>query len=126
MPAKVAAARKALAGFIAKLPSSHRGALYAPTGLAVYASPFTGPRQKGAKPVVWPLKRNLATAGKRVSNGLPYRCMVVTGPAATTLLASLAKANEQTQWIMRGDPAKPYQLVVRPLLPDQRDCTPPA
>ena len=124
MPAKVAAARKALAGFIAKLPSSHRGALWAPNGLAVYAAPFTGEQQKGAKPVVWPLTRNLATAGKRESNGLPYRCMTVTGPAAKTLLVSLHKANEQTQWIMRGEPAKPYQLIVRPLLPDQRDCTP--
>jgi hypothetical protein len=50
--------------------------------------------------------------------------MFVGGPAAKTLLASLANANEQTQWIMHGDPAHPYQLVVRPLLPDQRDCTP--
>jgi hypothetical protein len=124
MPAKVAAARRALAGFIAKLPTAHAGAHYRPRGLAVYAAPFTGEKQPGARPVVWPLKRNLATAGTRVSSGLSYRCMFVGGPAAKTLLASLANANEQTQWIMDGDPAHPYQLVVRPLLPDQRDCTP--
>src|SRR4051794_13993914 len=81
IPPKVAAARRALNGLIKKLPSGHRGALYAPHALAVYAAPFTGEKQKGAKPVVWPLKRNPATAGRRVSNGLPYRCMVVTGPA---------------------------------------------
>jgi hypothetical protein len=124
MPAKVAAARRALAGFIAKLPTAHAGAHYTPHALAVYAAPFTGDKQPGASPVAWPLKRNLATAGKRVSSGLNYRCMFVGGPAAETLLAALARANEQTQWIMRGDPAHPYQLVVRPLLPDQRDCTP--
>lgn len=94
MPAKQAAARRALAGFIAKLPTGHAGAQYAPHALAVYVAPFTGEKQKGAKPVVWPLKRNLATAGKRVSSGLNYRCMYVAGPAATTLFASLRKANE--------------------------------
>ena len=91
MPAKVAAARKALAGFIAKLPSSHRGAVWAPHGLAVFAAPFTGARQQGAKPIVWPLTRNLATAGKRASSGLPYRCMVVTG-AGREDAARLARA----------------------------------
>ncbi len=50
--------------------------------------------------------------------------MYVEGAAAKTLLAALGKANERSQWIMRGKPGTVYQLVARPLLPDQRDCTP--
>jgi hypothetical protein len=85
--------------------------------------PFRGQAQPGAAPIVWPLGSNLATAGKRVSSGLGYRCIAVGGEAARTLLATLRKANEQSQWTARGTTNSTYQVIARPLLPDQRDCS---
>jgi hypothetical protein len=115
-------ARRALATFVAKLPQGLSGGPYTPRGFAVYAGPFRGQPQKGAKPIVWPLKRNLATAGKLVSSGLGYRCMSVTGEPAQILLAALRKANEQSQWTARADTSATFQVIARPLLPGQRAC----
>jgi hypothetical protein len=116
------AARKALARFVATLPHGLAGGQYTPHAIAVYVGPFRGPVQPGATRVVWPLKSNLATAGKPVSSGLQYRCMVVGGANATTLLATLRKANEQSRWRTRGNAKRVYQVIARPLLPDQRSC----
>jgi hypothetical protein len=117
-----ARARRALATFVAGLPQGLSGGRYTPRGFAVYAGPFRGQPQPGARPVVWPLKRDLATAGKRVSSGLGYRCMSVGGEAAQTLLATLRKANEQSQWTARANTNSTYQVIARPLLPGQRAC----
>ena len=122
-PEKVKA-RQALARFVAKLPQGLAGGRYVPHALAAYVGPFRGQPQPGAGKVVWPLKRDLATAGKRASNGLNYRCMLVSGKAATTLLATLRKANEQSRWTMPANPGRTWQLIVRPLLPDQHSCSP--
>ena len=89
--------------FVARLPQGLSGGRYAPRGFAVYAGPFRSQPQKGAAPIVWPLKRDLATAGKLVSSGLGYRCMSVTGKPAQILLATLRKANEQSQWTARAE-----------------------
>lgn len=115
-------ARRALATFIARLPHGLSGGRYTPRGFAVYAGAFRGQPQRGAKPIVWPLKRALATAGKLVSSGLGYRCMSVTGEAAKILLATLRKANEQSQWTARANTSSTYQVIARPLLPGQRAC----
>jgi hypothetical protein len=72
---------------------------------------------------VWPLAGDLATAGKRVASGLEYRCLVVRGASARTLLARLRTANEQSQWIARPTTSATFEVVVRPLLPGQRGCT---
>lgn len=117
-----ARARRVLAAFIAKLPQGVSGAQYTPRAMAVYVGRFQGQAQPGAAPIVWPLKRDLATAGKRVSSGLDYRCMSVTGHDARKLLAILRKANEQSQWTARANTSSTYQLIARPLLPDQPDC----
>lgn len=116
-----AKARRALATFVARLPKGLSGGRYTPRGLAVYAGRFRGQAQKGAKPIVWPLKRSLATAGK-LAGGLGYRCMSVTGKPAQILLATLRKANEQSQWTASATTSSTYQVIARPLLPGQRAC----
>ncbi len=77
-------------------------------------------------PVVWPLESNLATAGKPVSSGLGYRCISVGGKDAKTLIATLRKANEQSRWIARAGARARFEVIARPLLPDERGCPPPA
>jgi hypothetical protein len=49
----------------------------------------------------------------------------VRGNDATILLRALRKANEQTRWIARAGASRSYQLIARPLLPDQRTCAAP-
>ena len=122
LPARQAQARKALTRFIAGLPRGVSGARYVPRALAVYVAPSDGRAQPGASAVVWPLRRDLATAGKRVPSGLNYRCMSVGGADAKSLLAALHNANEVSLWSMRASPARSYQLIARPLLPDERNC----
>jgi hypothetical protein len=120
-PAQVRA-RRALARFIAQLPQGLRSTISAPHAIAVYVGPIQGTGRPGAKRVVWPLPSNLATAGRRPASGLGYRCITVRGKAVTTLLATLRKANEQSPWVARAGGTRSYQVIARPLLPDQRDC----
>jgi hypothetical protein len=122
LPARQARARQALTRFIAALPHGVAGAHYAPRALAVYVAPSDGQVQPGSTPVVWPLRRNLATAGKPMPSGLNYRCISVGGADARMLLATLRNANEVSRWSMRASPGKSYQLIARPLLPDEADC----
>jgi hypothetical protein len=121
-----ARARRALQQFIAGLPHGAPGTVSRPHAIAVYVTPFRGQAQPGAAPIVWPLKSNLATAGNPVSSGLGYRCISVGGKDARTLLATLRKANEQSRWTARAGAKAAYQLIARPLLPDERGCPPPA
>jgi hypothetical protein len=117
-----ASARAALARFVATLPHGYPGTQYTPHAVAVYVGPFRGPAQKGSRKIVWPLETSLATGGKRASNGVEYRCMFVGGTNATTLLAALHKANEQSRWIAHAGAAQAYEVIARPLLPDERRC----
>ncbi len=117
-----AKARRALAGFIAKLPHALAGVHYTPHAIAVYVQPASGQAQPGARKVVWPLKSDLASAGTHSSTGLNYRCITVRGADVTTLLAALRKANELSRWIPRAGSQDSYSLVARPLLPDERRC----
>ena len=116
-------ARRALEQFVATLTQHASGSLWAPRAIAVYVGPFRGEVQTGSKRIVWPLKSNLGSAGKRSSPGLGYRCIAVTGQEAKTLLATLHKANERSRWIARPGATRSYQLVARPLLPGERACT---
>lgn len=117
-----AKARQALARFIARLPQGVSGASYAPHAIAAYVGPFRGQPQPGGRRVVWPLASNLATAGKRVSSGLEYRCILVRGDGARRLTATLRKANELSRWVAWPGAKTAYQLIARPLLPDERRC----
>ena len=125
MSAAQTRARRALARFIAQLPHGLRGAPYAPHAIAAYVGPFPGTPSTGSGRVRWPLASNLATAGKPVSSGLAYRCITVGGKDARSLLAVLRKANEQSRWVARAGAKTVYQLIARPLLPDQRTCASP-
>jgi hypothetical protein len=116
-------ARKALAQFVASLPQRPSGSRYAPHAIAVYVAPAASPLPAAAGRVVWPLASNLATAGKPVANGPAYRCITVAGKDVGTLLARLRSANEQSRWTMRGRPGRTYELIARPLLPDERGCS---
>jgi hypothetical protein len=118
-----ATARRALAGFVAGLPNGSSAGGYTPSALAVYAGPFEGEPQIDATPMVWPLQTDLATTGAKVSEGLPYRCIAVTGGDAETLLTELGSANDQTQWLAHPDSNRTFGLIIRPLLPDETPCS---
>jgi hypothetical protein len=122
MPPAQARARRALARFIDSLPDGLTGARDIPRGVAVYVAPFSGPAQPGARPIVWPLARDLATAGTSSQAGAGSRCISVRGSDARRLLARLRTANDQSRWIAPGRPGTAYALVARPLLPDEQDC----
>jgi hypothetical protein len=115
-------ARAALARFVATLPARPSGARAVPHAIAVYVARSPSPAPAGSGRVVWPLRSDLATAGRPAANGMPYRCITVAGTAARTLLARLRAANEQSRWTVRGRPGRTYELVVRPLLPDEPRC----
>jgi hypothetical protein len=117
-----AVARQALARFIAGLPRGRSGARYTPRAVAVYVGPTTGPARPGATRIVWPLERNLATAGAHLPSGLSYRCMSIGGADAKLLLARLGRANELSRWTTAAAPGTSYELVARPLLPDEASC----
>ncbi|HEY6056737.1 MAG TPA: hypothetical protein VIV06_01835 [Candidatus Limnocylindrales bacterium] len=71
-------------------------------------------------PVDWPLPSDLATIGTAWPNGGSFdRCAVVDGPDAATLRPILATANTLTPFVSNG---VRYQLIVRPLLPDEAGC----
>ena len=122
LPAKQAKARRALATFIAGLPHGLAGSRYTPHAIAVYVQPASGQAQPGSRPVVWPLKSNLATAGKRGASGLDYRCITVSGADVPALLSTLRRANELSRWKPRAGSGSAYSIVARPLLPDERAC----
>lgn len=122
LSAQQLAARQALARFIAGLPVKPSGTRYTPHAIAIYVAPSTGPAQAGAGRVTWPLKSNLASAGKPLASGLAYRCITVSGKDVAPLIARLRVANEQSRWVMRGQAGRTYQVVARPLLPDEPAC----
>jgi hypothetical protein len=114
-------ARAALARFVASLPRGPAGVRYVPRALAVYVT--RAPAQAGSARVVWPLKRDLATAGKPSPIGGGYRCIAVGGSDAKKLMATLRTAGEQSAWIAHAHAGATYQVVVRPLLPDEHGCS---
>jgi hypothetical protein len=116
LSAAQAAARRALAAFVAHLP---RGASrrYVPYGYAVYVQPFVG--QPAGRGAVWPLASDLARAGH--GSGAGFRCLTVTAGNARTLEIALRRTSAGSPWRMPGGSAR-YALIVRPLLPDQRSC----
>lgn len=120
-PAQVEA-RRALSRFIAHLPHGLAGKPFVPHAIAVYAGPFHASGQPGARGVRWPLASNLATAGTRPASAGGYRCITARGRAVKTLLATLRGANEASPWISGAGAKQRYQVIARPLLPDERDC----
>jgi len=101
---------------------------YALETLAVFTAGFERAAPNGACPpetlcatqpvfFEWPLE-DLATAG--VAIDVPgYRCVVVAGGDAPTVLGAARSANALTPWTSGG---VSYALVFRPLLPDESSC----
>jgi hypothetical protein len=102
---------------------------YAPMALQVFVSPGqdAGPGAPSPISVAWPLTTSLDAFGDPVGAGSggggvrpsDLRCGVVTGADLATLTPLFAKADQSTMWTSAG---KPYQLTVRPQLPDETTC----
>jgi hypothetical protein len=122
-------ARAKLAAFQAKLTDLHswlpNGSLgserpYDPTEMRVYVLPYRGDAELPQDPTEWPLEAPLDSFGEPVENApSDTRCGVVTGGDLTTLLAAAKDANALTPWTSGGTD---YQLIFRPLLPDEHTC----
>jgi hypothetical protein len=91
-----------------------------PSELRVYAQPYRGEPEPPQDEVAWPLGEPLDAFGDPVEDfGAPMRCGVVAGEDLSTLLPVAGSANEITPWTSDGGE---YQLIFRPLLPDERGC----
>jgi len=126
---KDAEARAKLAAFQAKLtdlrswlPNGSVGTErpYDPTEMRVYVLPYQGDAELPQDPTEWPLEPPLDAFGDAAQDApADTRCGVVTGEDLTTLLAAAGKANALTPWTS-GE--TDYQLIFRPLLPDEHTC----
>jgi hypothetical protein len=126
------AARKALrafrdhmVGLQTWLPAGHVGpeGPFVPQRLRVYTRSFSGPPEAQdllkQQPKRWPLGTPLATFGSPVPTGAGLRCGVVEGKDFETLYPMAKAANVLTPWDSEG---RTYQVLFRPLLPDERGC----
>jgi hypothetical protein len=99
---------------------------YEPEALRIAIRDVTGEEAgEGMEPQLqeWPLAADPATIGEASAVG-DFRCAVVEGEEAATLLASLRQANQLTRWL---HDEKEYSIMPRPLLADEaRSCEPPA
>ena len=76
------------------------------------------------EPVVWPLSTPLATFGETLPAPVQgQRCGVVSGSDLDTLMPLLQQANTLTPWT---DDGASFGIAVRPLLPAEEGCPPPA
>jgi hypothetical protein len=69
--------------------------------------------------VEWPLGAPLASFGDPTGGLLDAQCGVVSGAELATLRQAVQSSNELTVWRSGG---KEYQLILRPLLPDESGC----
>jgi hypothetical protein len=91
-----------------------------PSELRVYSQPYRGKPDPPQDDVAWPLGEPLEGFGEPVEDfGGPMRCGVVEGEDLSTLLPVAGAANEITPWTSDGGE---YQLIFRPLLPDESGC----
>jgi hypothetical protein len=127
--AKDADARARLAAFQARLtdlrswlPDGSVGSErpFDPTEMRVYVLPYQGDPELPQDQIEWPLEPALDTFGQPIQNApADIRCGVVTGEDLATLLAATRDANALTPWTSDGSD---YQLIFRPLLPDEHTC----
>jgi hypothetical protein len=91
---------------------------YEPTALAAYATPWVAPDAAlGNQPeVAWP---GSELPGASLGQQLNLGCVTVTGDGVQKVLAAAAKANSATPWTSAG---KRWNVIFRPLLPDESDC----
>jgi hypothetical protein len=120
--AKLAAFQAKLTDLQSWLPNGSLGTErpYDPTEMRVYVLPYRGDAELPQDPTEWPLEPPLDSFGEPVENApSDTRCGVVTGEDLTTLLAAARDANALTPWTSGGTD---YQLIFRPLLPDEHAC----
>ena len=94
---------------------------YAADAAAVLVRPFDADERGDSPPPTtrdWPLG-DLAGAGELYEGVEDARCLVVTGADAQTVLTTAADANQGDRW--RSGDAE-YDVVFRPLLPDETTC----
>ncbi|WP_204032331.1 hypothetical protein [Micromonospora qiuiae] len=101
------------------LAAAHAGAqAYAPTAVAAVAEPWVANTEFGEpSEVSWP---GPALPGADLGKDLGVGCVTVTGDQARELLTAAASANALTPWVSDG---KRWMVTLRPLLPDETDCT---
>lgn len=89
--------------------------------LRVFARPGLPPAEPGlAQPdLEWPLPEPLASFGEPYPMGQDARCGTVSGDDLQMLLPMAMSANQLTPWESDGER---YELLFRPLLPDESGC----
>ncbi len=116
-------ARAALRGFVALTEQpSPAATAYAPTRLAVFIAPALAQPTDVSEPVVWPLATAPPLAKSAGAEGANYQCSVVEGADVALLTDAVMKAPAGAQWIAAADRNATFQVVVRPLLPDEAGC----
>jgi hypothetical protein len=120
--AKLVAFQTKLTDLQGWLPAGSLGTerAYHPTELRVDILPYQGDAELPQDPIEWPLDPPLDGFGETVpSSPAATRCGVVSGEDLKTLLAEAKDANALTPWTSGGTE---YQLILRPLLPDEHTC----
>ncbi|HVL90072.1 MAG TPA: hypothetical protein VM841_07550 [Actinomycetota bacterium] len=119
--AKLAKLREKLLDLSSWLPRESLGEdkVYEIEKLRVFAKPYETPNPDEGQqvPKAWPLGSDLATFGEAGAAG--YRCGVLEGADLEKALKEFQASNTRTPWTSNG---KQYELILRPLLPDESGC----
>jgi hypothetical protein len=75
--------------------------------------------QEGTSTVDWPLNTPIAELGVSISDPANYRCALIEGEDLQAMLPLFQQTNQLTLWRSEGTL---YQLILRPLLPDEEPC----
>lgn len=103
-------------------PSPAPSSAYAFTRLAVFFAPVPdtgGTTDSFANGQPWPLSSAPAALGQAL--GASWRCATLSGADRDTFWTAAASANSLTAW--SADGGGTWQVILRPLLPDEEDCT---
>jgi hypothetical protein len=135
IPAEEKAARREILDFTAKLSDranwlgDELGAdtQYAYDAMRIYSLPATPPvdgsvgGDENLPPSYadWPLEPGLAWFGDAFASGMNYRCGTITGKDLKEFLPVAQNTSWETYWRSGGST---YQLILRPLLPDESGC----
>ena len=91
---------------------------FRPVELRVYVFAYMPPQDLMQKTVDWPL--GSLQGFQLLSNQMGIRCGTLTGKDLGQVLAAAGQANELTPWNADGER---WELVFRPLLPDESGCS---
>jgi hypothetical protein len=100
---------------------------YVPDELAVYIAAYAAepPPDVRLATVVWPLATDLAAvlADPGAGGAAGFACLAISGPDVSTLVEVVTNdANEITPWLATEGSDTAYQLVFRPMLPNETAC----